>query len=98
MSFCVQGLQLLKKQKNQISFHRHFRQFIHFEKIKKTGIYGTQIPETGVPVIHTFNIFEESKMCHILTSNSTHFLIISGYIFLEEHYTMYETYYLIILE
>ena len=24
MSFCVQGLQLLKKPKNQISFHRHF--------------------------------------------------------------------------
>ena len=40
------------------------------------------------PVIHTFNIFEESKMCHILTSNSTHYLIISGYIFLEEHYIM----------
>ena len=33
-----------------------------------------------------FNIFEESKMCHILTSDSTHHLIISGYIFLEEHY------------
>ena len=40
-----------------------------------------QISETGVPVIHNFNIFEESKMCHILTSNSTHYLIISGYIF-----------------
>ena len=24
-------------------------------------------------------------MCHILTSNSTHYLIISEYIFLEEH-------------
>ena len=25
MSFCVQGLHLLKKPKNQISFHRHFK-------------------------------------------------------------------------
>ena len=25
MSFCVQGLQLFKKPKNQISFHRHFK-------------------------------------------------------------------------
>ena len=25
MSFCVQGLKLLKKTKNQISFHRHFK-------------------------------------------------------------------------
>ena len=25
MSFCVQGLKLLKKPKNQISFHRHFK-------------------------------------------------------------------------
>ena len=56
----------------------------------------TQISETEVPVIHIFNIFEESEMCHILTSNSSHYLIISGYIFLEEHYTMYATYYLII--
>ena len=45
-----------------------------------------------------FNVFEEPKMCHILMSNSIHYLIISGYIFLEEHYTMYITYYLIILE
>ena len=52
----------------------------------------------GVPVIHTFNIFEESKMCHILTSNFTHHLIILRYIVLEEHYTMYVTYYFIILE
>ena len=36
-----------------------------------------------------FNIFEESKMRHILTSNSTHYPIISGYVVLEEHYTMY---------
>ena len=43
--------------------------------------YGTEISETGVFVIHTFSIFEESKMCHILASNSTHHLIISGYIF-----------------
>ena len=27
MSFCVQGLQLLKKPKNQISFHKHFNIF-----------------------------------------------------------------------
>ena len=59
---------------------------------------GTQISETVVPVIHTFSIFEESKMCYILTSNSTHYLIISGYIFLEEHCILYVTYYLIILE
>ena len=25
MSFCVQGVELLKKPKNQISFHRHFK-------------------------------------------------------------------------
>ena len=31
-------------------------------------------------------------MYHILTSNSTHYLIISGYILLEERYTMYITY------
>ena len=58
----------------------------------------TQISETGIPVIHTLNVFEESKMCHVLMSNSTHYLIISGYIFLEEQYTMYVTYYLIVLE
>ena len=47
-------------------------QFNHFETLKKSGGYGTQIFETGVTVIHTFNIFEESKMCRILTSNSTY--------------------------
>ena len=30
-------------------------------------------------------------MCYILTSNSTHYLIMSGYISLEEHYTIYVT-------
>ena len=44
--------------------------------MKKSGDYRTEISETGVPVIHTFNIFEESKMCHILTNKSTHYLII----------------------
>ena len=61
------------------------------KKLKKSGGYGTEISETGVPVIHTFNIFEESMMCHILTSSSTHYLIFSRYILLEEHYTMYVT-------
>ena len=28
-------------------------------------------------------------MCHMMTSDSTYCLIISAYIFLEEHYTMY---------
>ena len=49
--------------------------------------------ETRVAVIHTFYIFKESKMCLY-----THYLIISGYIFLQKHYTMYVTHYLIILE
>ena len=52
----------------------------------------------GVPVIHTFNILEESKMCHMLMSNSTHYLIISEYIFLDEHYTMYEHILILILK
>ena len=34
----------------------------------------------------------------MMTSNSTYCLIISGYIVLEEHYTVYVTYYLTILE
>ena len=30
MSFCVQGLRLLKKTKNHISFHRHFKKINAF--------------------------------------------------------------------
>ena len=68
------------------------------KNLKKSGGYVTEISETGVPVIDTFNIFGESKICHILTSNSTHYIIISEYIFLEEHYTMYVRYYLKLLD
>ena len=35
MSFCVQGLKLLKKPKNQVSFHRHFKTKESWEAFKR---------------------------------------------------------------
>ena len=57
--------------------------------LKQPGGYGAQISETGVSVNHSLNIFGEFKMCHILTSNSTYYLFISEYNFLEEFCTTY---------
>ena len=42
MSFCIQGLQLLKKPKNQISFHGHFKLCGH-EAIFRDTFYGDSI-------------------------------------------------------
>ena len=55
---------------------------ISLKKLKNQGVKGLKFLKRGYVVIHTSNIFEEYKMCHILTSNSAHYLIISGYIFL----------------
>ena len=57
-------------------------------KMKKKG-YRARIFETGVSVNHAFNIFEEFKMCHILSSNSTYYPNYFSIYFLEEFYTMY---------
>ena len=46
MSFCVQGLHLLKKPKNQISFHRHFK----VTKLKIVFFVGLVAVEALVPV------------------------------------------------
>ena len=42
MSFCVQRFQLLRKPKNQISFHRHFKGV--FDEILVVGIRSASYP------------------------------------------------------
>ena len=56
-----------------------FDQYILSEKLRKSQTYGAQISGTEVSIKLTF--FKESKMRHLMTSNSTYCLIISECIF-----------------
>ena len=66
ISFCVQGLKILKNPKNQISFHRHFK--LHSQRLLLSVMYRSQkhVDFYETPDKQLEYIWEKRKNIHIV--------------------------------